>query len=47
MKTSRNPGLARLVEVTGRVRDRVSATLSRAQLGPSRETDLRGFMPRR
>jgi hypothetical protein len=48
MKTSRQPGLAaRLVEGTGHLRDRVQATFSRAQLGPSREADLRGFMPRR
>ncbi len=48
MKTTRHPGLAaRVAEGTSRLRDRVSTTLSRAQLGPSRETELRGFLPRR
>jgi hypothetical protein len=48
MKTSRQPGLAaRFVEGSGHLRHRVQATFSRAQLGPSRETELRAFLPRR
>ena len=48
MTKPRNPGLVtRISGGTGRLVNRVAASLHRAQLGPSRETDLRSFIPRR
>jgi hypothetical protein len=37
---------SRIVAGTGRLRDRLRVSVVRGQLGPSRESDLRAFLPR-
>lgn len=37
---------SRFVAGTGRLRDRLRDSVARSQLGPSREAELRAFLPR-
>jgi hypothetical protein len=37
---------SRIVTGTGRLRDRLRVGVARGQLGPSRESELRSFLPR-